>query len=69
LTVSIGLATYPTHAWDKESLLREADDAVYNAKHGGKDRVRAPGHPSARVDAADSVAPSAEDPDDESTGA
>lgn len=42
LTVSIGLATYPTHAWDKESLLREADDALYNAKNLGKNRVRPP---------------------------
>lgn len=42
MTVSVGLATFPTHAWDKESLLREADDALYNAKHGGKNRVRAP---------------------------
>ena len=42
LTVSIGLASYPTHAWDKESLLREADDALYRAKSGGKDRVRTP---------------------------
>lgn len=42
MTVSLGLATFPTHAWDKESLLREADDALYNAKHGGKNRVRAP---------------------------
>lgn len=42
MSVSVGLATFPTHAWDKESLLREADDALYNAKHGGKNRVRAP---------------------------
>ena len=42
LTVSIGLASHPTHAWDKESLLREADDALYRAKSGGKDRVRVP---------------------------
>jgi len=42
LTVSIGLASYPTHAWDKESLLREADDALYRAKNGGKNRVRTP---------------------------
>jgi len=40
LTVSIGLATYPVHAVDKESLLRHADDAVYQAKADGKDRVR-----------------------------
>lgn len=42
LTVSVGLATMPTHGADKESLLREADDAVYNAKSGGKNRVRTP---------------------------
>jgi len=40
LTVSIGLATVPTHASDKESLLRQSDDALYNAKHSGKNRVK-----------------------------
>lgn len=42
VTVSIGLAAYPVHASDKETLLRAADDAVYRAKETGKDRVRAP---------------------------
>lgn len=42
LTVSIGLAAYPAHAGDKETLLRMADDSLYQAKHGGKDRVRSP---------------------------
>lgn len=42
LTVSIGLSTYPAHAADKESLLRGADDALYHAKNGGKNRVRSP---------------------------
>ncbi len=42
VTVSIGLASYPVHAHDKESLLRAADDAVYRAKATGKNRVRAP---------------------------
>ncbi len=42
LTVSIGLATFPVHSGDKESLLREADNALYNAKNGGKNRVKAP---------------------------
>jgi diguanylate cyclase (GGDEF)-like protein len=42
LTVSIGLASYPAHAHDRETLLREADDALYQAKTTGKNRVRAP---------------------------
>ncbi len=42
LTVSIGFATYPQHGVDCEELLREADDALYRAKHEGRDRVRAP---------------------------
>lgn len=42
LTASIGLASFPVHAQDKESLLRAADDALYHAKTTGKDRVRAP---------------------------
>ncbi|MBN2840188.1 MAG: diguanylate cyclase [Coriobacteriia bacterium] len=42
VTVSIGLASFPSHATDKEALLRAADDAVYHAKATGKDRVRAP---------------------------
>lgn len=42
MTVSLGVATFPAHARDKETLLREADDALYRAKHGGKNRVRTP---------------------------
>jgi diguanylate cyclase (GGDEF)-like protein len=42
LTVSLGIATFPTCADDKEGLLREADDALYRAKNGGRNRVRAP---------------------------
>lgn len=42
VTVSIGLATYPSSAADREELLRQADDALYQAKHLGRDRVRAP---------------------------
>ena len=42
ITISAGLATFPTHSKDKDSLLREADDALYHAKNGGKNRVRTP---------------------------
>ena len=42
MTVSIGVATFPVHALEREDLLRQADDALYQAKHFGRDRVRAP---------------------------
>jgi diguanylate cyclase (GGDEF)-like protein len=32
LTVSIGIATYPKHARDKEQLLQMADKAMYKGK-------------------------------------
>ena len=48
VTVSIGLATFPGGAPDKESLLRQADDALYQAKHLGRDRVRFPTAPKAK---------------------
>lgn len=44
ITVSVGLATYPVHAGDRESLLREADEALYQAKRTGRNRVRTPHH-------------------------
>ncbi len=36
LTVSIGLATFPTNAQDKENLIALADKAMYQAKTNGK---------------------------------
>ncbi|MBN2405974.1 MAG: GGDEF domain-containing protein [Coriobacteriia bacterium] len=42
VTMSLGVANLPLHAEDKESLLRQADDALYQSKTTGKDRVRAP---------------------------
>ncbi len=42
LTISLGVSCYPEHAHDKETLLRQADDALYRAKNTGKDRVRSP---------------------------
>lgn len=42
MTVSIGLATFPAHADDREELLRQADNALYRAKRSGRNRVCAP---------------------------
>lgn len=42
LTVSVGVASFPSQAGDKEELLKAADDALYHAKGGGKNRVRSP---------------------------
>jgi len=41
LTVSIGIALYPDAAKNPESLIRAADDAMYQAKRDGRDRFRA----------------------------
>jgi diguanylate cyclase (GGDEF)-like protein len=42
LTVSVGIATFPTYADDTESLLSQADNALYRAKNEGRNRVRTP---------------------------
>ena len=39
LRISIGLASWPGTPRDRESLLRRADEALYAAKRGGKDRT------------------------------
>jgi diguanylate cyclase (GGDEF)-like protein len=38
-TVSIGIACYPTHGSDMETLLRKADQAMYASKSAGKNRI------------------------------
>jgi diguanylate cyclase (GGDEF)-like protein/PAS domain S-box-containing protein len=38
VTTSVGIAMYPTDSGDAESLLRNADDAMYEAKDQGKNR-------------------------------
>jgi diguanylate cyclase (GGDEF)-like protein len=39
ITISLGVAAYPQHGEDPETLLRAADKALYQAKHAGRDRV------------------------------
>ncbi|ROR29542.1 sensor domain-containing diguanylate cyclase [Inmirania thermothiophila] len=39
VTVSLGVATLPHHAEDAEALYRAADDALYTAKRGGRNRT------------------------------
>lgn len=39
ISVSIGLASYPTHATDAEEVLRKADEAMYHAKRTGKNQI------------------------------
>ncbi|WP_256756699.1 sensor domain-containing diguanylate cyclase [Cohnella sp. WQ 127256] len=39
VTLSIGLAHYPGMAFSADQLFRKADDALYRAKHSGRNRV------------------------------
>lgn len=39
ITVSAGIASFPKHALNSESLLRAADRALYHSKCAGRDRV------------------------------
>jgi diguanylate cyclase (GGDEF)-like protein len=39
VTSSFGVAVYPQHAGDAEALLRAADEALYEAKKAGRNRV------------------------------
>jgi len=42
ISVSIGVASFPLHASDANSLVRAADAALYEAKGAGRDRVMLP---------------------------
>jgi diguanylate cyclase (GGDEF)-like protein len=39
VTASIGVSNYPVNALNKEDIIRVADQALYVAKNGGRDRV------------------------------
>jgi len=43
VTISVGVAVFPTHADNREELIESADMALYQAKHEGKNCVRAAG--------------------------
>lgn len=40
LTTSVGVAIYPVHGEDEETLMKNADRALYAAKHAGKNAYR-----------------------------
>jgi two-component system cell cycle response regulator len=39
VTASAGVATYPTHAGDAAALIKAADEALYESKRAGRDRL------------------------------
>jgi diguanylate cyclase (GGDEF)-like protein len=41
VTLSMGVACFPEHGLDPSSLIQAADEALYRAKAGGRDRVEA----------------------------
>lgn len=46
ITVSMGVATWPLHGVDGDTLVRSADLALYDAKRGGRNRVAAAPSPT-----------------------
>jgi len=51
LTISIGIALYPEHGAEADSVLRAADFALYDAKHAGRDRCMVSGDPETKTTA------------------
>jgi len=53
ITVSGGVATCPRDATDLESLVLRADEALYQAKHAGRNRIVQAGIPDPPLDYAE----------------
>ena len=49
VTVSVGVAAFPDDGSDTQTLLAKADSALYEAKRGGRNRVRCPTGASGNV--------------------
>jgi diguanylate cyclase (GGDEF)-like protein len=58
VTGSFGIATYPTHGVDSQTLLRKADRALYVAKENGRHRIEVASVHGAGADEPDTVAAS-----------
>ncbi|RDI96879.1 diguanylate cyclase [Dyella solisilvae] len=50
VSISIGIATFPLHGEDARELTRAADDAMYQVKKGGGNRVRVATQPDRHAD-------------------
>ena len=51
VTASAGVATYPTHAGDAAALIKAADEALYESKRAGRDRITRSRRRSTKKDA------------------
>ncbi len=49
ITLSAGIASYPDNGQDFEELLNAADQALYDAKRSGRDRIKTPGEKKAEI--------------------
>jgi predicted signal transduction protein with EAL and GGDEF domain len=62
VTASLGVAVFPDHGSDVETLIRAADAALYQAKAAGRNRVVVCGSEAPAVGAAAAAAPEAPAP-------
>jgi len=49
ITLSAGIASYPDNGRDFDELLDAADQALYDAKRSGRDRIKTPGEKKAEI--------------------